>query len=698
MTKAATSRVAAFDFVRKRKNKYNTNTMIRPILSIIASSTVLTGMAYVLDPAARCAEAKDMLRHSTHMQINGTAEDYYYPMIIDISDERAIGELESLGCVIFNRRDDLLLTCVPADKLRFIGSVKYLKRAALSKTAMATMDIAREASNVNTLHDGSCFDLIADGSGVVVGLCDIGMDPNFIEFGDRVRRVVDYNATYAERMSAEDDDVKEWTTDNANQYHGTHVCGILAGEPGYSPYYGVASGASIVATTSRLSDVGILAGAEDVIDYAKSVGQPAVINMSLGDYLGPHDGSDLFCQYLDRCADDALIVLSAGNEGNSNISLRHTFTTEEPTVGTAIENMVWDGMDITGTSDLWSFDDKAFEVQIDIWDCDAEQYVYKSEWLGNDISGDGYWSVSSDTDPEFAKLYSGYIQAAWELSPYNNRYNIQVNYNAVCAKRKSGSSTSRYYICLSVRADVGASVYLYADGQNTWFRNPGIQGLKNGTSECSISNMSCSYKTLTVGAYVSRNTIPSISGGNTHLDLTTGIPTASTSYGTLIDGRTLPHLCAPGAYIVAPLSSYYAEANTQSTVSACYSARFNNRDYYWTAIGGTSMASPHMAGIAACWLSINPALTPAQLRDIAIETADDSSVTGTNPRWGAGLVDAVAGAKKIIESGITSVRTDTPNTDIVYFNLSGHQVDINNAQPGIYIAIVNGKAKKIAVR
>ncbi len=60
---------------------------------------------------------------------------------------------------------------------------------------------------------------------------------------------------------------------------------------------------------------------------------------------------------------------------------------------------------------------------------------------------------------------------------------------------------------------------------------------------------------------------------------------------------------------------------------------------YWT-LSGTSMATPHVSGLAALILSRNPTLTPDQVRAIIESTADDLGPTGRDIYFGAGRINA----------------------------------------------------------
>lgn len=65
---------------------------------------------------------------------------------------------------------------------------------------------------------------------------------------------------------------------------------------------------------------------------------------------------------------------------------------------------------------------------------------------------------------------------------------------------------------------------------------------------------------------------------------------------------------------------------------------------------GTSMASPHVAGVAALMLEKNSSLSPAKIRYILEETATDLGDTGKDEFYGAGRVNAVAAIDAIDSS------------------------------------------------
>ena len=88
---------------------------------------------------------------------------------------------------------------------------------------------------------------------------------------------------------------------------------------------------------------------------------------------------------------------------------------------------------------------------------------------------------------------------------------------------------------------------------------------------------------------------------------------------------------------------------------------------YWTTadpntysfMSGTSMAAPHVAGLAALIWSANASLTPAQVRAILQETAIDKGAPGFDPYYGWGRINAAAAVQAASGTGSTPTTPPT---------------------------------------
>ena len=78
---------------------------------------------------------------------------------------------------------------------------------------------------------------------------------------------------------------------------------------------------------------------------------------------------------------------------------------------------------------------------------------------------------------------------------------------------------------------------------------------------------------------------------------------------------------------------------------------------------GTSMASPHVAGVAALLLSIDPGLAPSQVRQILKDTAVDLGTSGFDTRFGWGRVNALAAAQSVQPSDLPPTISITDPTE-----------------------------------
>lgn len=85
-------------------------------------------------------------------------------------------------------------------------------------------------------------------------------------------------------------------------------------------------------------------------------------------------------------------------------------------------------------------------------------------------------------------------------------------------------------------------------------------------------------------------------------------------------------------------------------------------DYYYDYLQGTSMACPHVAGLAALIWGINPALTVDQVEYLILSTAGDMGAPGWDQQFGYGMIDAyrAATAARVTAAGTAPAETPPP--------------------------------------
>lgn len=666
-------------------------------------------------------------------------------LMVSISGDSVVAQLEELGADIKSVRNNVAIVDVAPSKIEAMAQLPGVISIEQGREQSAMMYFARQSGNADVVLDGTGEGLQAayTGKDVVAGLMDQGIDPNHVAFynadqsENRVKAVYTYmsssptgtpNASYLTP-----DQIAAFKCDNSAWSHGTHVAAIMAG--GYNgisnyglnrklyegspmPYYGLASGADIVMSGGYLYDSNILDGVEKVIDYAKSVNKPAVVNLSLGSTPGPHDGTSALCRYLAGLGEDAIIVVAAGNDGSTNCALNATFNRLAPSVTTGISIL---DTSAQSHAEFWYSTSDAFQFEFLLCNrVTGETHAYKLPEAGKN-----YTITTSDATFGSAFASGSAVVVYGNVDPNNNRYYVRLN---MILARGADSNTG---IVPAVRVTGATGKKLAATISNGEFIANGISGAVGGTANGSISDMATGDNIIVVGAYTSSKSFTTASGAAmSYADATdSGQLCTFSSYGTTFQGNPLPDLCAPGSAIVSAVNSYAYTSPGKNYYTA--DATFKGRKNYWAAMQGTSMACPFVAGTVALMLEADPTLDVATARAILSETAVAPSASATSDeklQWGAGRIDVLAAVKKVLDNkaSVGAVLEDDarnfiltpadgsynvyvagePSLAVTVYDMAGHtvasasadgnavDVDTSSLRPGIYLLVAQGRTQR----
>ncbi len=626
---------------------------MRKLLVLVLLFTLVYSSAYSSIPSGKINPFGVKLLEK---QMAVTSSENVNLYLVKLSDDFSSSELTDLNVTIIRQRDNLALITMPAENVPALLKSSSILRVELNSPASVHLDMAAQATNLNQVRNSVELSKSYTGKDVVVGFMDTGFDPNHINFldADGISRVAQISyiesEPYRVKFADNKDDIALWTTDTKREYHATHVAGILAGNCDKVPYSGVATDATIVATTSMLYDPQILLGLEQIVDYSKAQGKTAVINLSLGTNVGPHDGSTLMSQYLDKIGEeDAIICVSAGNEAQNRVSFEKTFTADDNTFATVLNDAhFWTGFNMTGGVDIWSADDTPFDFEFLIID-DATKSIIKSYPLTGDELTISSSEISQDNyDQTFDRYFNGSVTLQREMSSENGRFNAVMTFTTSTRNHSTSTGWAEYFLGFRIKGKEGSKVSVYCDAGNFMTKN-GVEGFSSGDDTHSISDLATGKNIISVGAYNTRVRYPHIDGSESFLKGTVGDVAYFSSYGTC-NGKHYPDISAPGNPVVSSISRYYTELNSDIFTNSC-SAKVteNGNDYYWHATTGTSMASPFVAGTIALWLEANPDLKVNDIKKVFAETSASPEFSIDSPQWGTyGIIDCYKGLKYII--------------------------------------------------
>ncbi|MBO4814496.1 MAG: S8 family peptidase [Muribaculaceae bacterium] len=557
---------------------------------------------------------------------------------------------------------------LPADSVVALGERVEVNMVAMPRRLHLHNDSARSKTGVEWIQQGIDLPASYDGSGVVVGVVDVGIDYGHLAFRDasgntRVGRVYMPCREGTGKVIAGEmelpgteyagDEILTLVTDETTQSHGTHTSGIAAGSR-VNCYGGMAPGSELVLCEiplDSLTDENVIYSVWYVAQYAKQAGKPCVINLSMGNHDGPHDGTGLMARALDEVSETtgAIIVLSAGNEGADNLYIHKEFTDDDTVLYSFLTA-------VNGSID----------TQVDAWSGDATPIAVRYSLYSRDR---GYLSR---TDWLMADTLLDYNVAPLHINGVTGTIDVRRAVNALTGKREVLTTAKLQmlgvYLQIGFKGLDGKEIDVWScDGQD--LKSLGVDSCMSGNPSCSISDMATGQNTVSVGAYVSRSTYPLVDGGEHPTSGVMGYRSYFSSYGVDKAGHQHPLVLAPGQMVVSALNRYQ-EGLSRNVVTAEEIDNEGNA-HWWGAKSGTSMSAPVVSGIVALWLEANPNLTVADVKRVIRSTAMRDHYVEAEPECcGAGKIDAHAGLQAVLSTSIKDVKNDISNLDVTYMESS----------------------------
>ena len=616
--------------------------------------------AFLDNRSAFPTEAK---RHAAISQVRGQE---MVDVFITLHDSQNISRITALGGVIGARFTGLVTAQVPVAKLQAIAALDEVEQVSIAEMMESNVDTTRSVTSVNYVAEGLQHGLPAnyDGKGVVFGIIDSGIDFNHAAFQDslgntRIKCVympadnsgtkVMIDGTVLPGSEFDSTRIASLTTDLASSAHGSHTAFIGAGSH-CGQYSGMAPGADIVmcALGGKKNDVNIANSLKYITQYAKRVGKPCVISISLGTKQGPHDGTSKLCKiYEEMGKSDAVICLSAGNLGSYRRHIHHKFsgmnTATNPNIGSYVTGTKA-GYTANFAIDTWSRSRSAVGIKYLLIDPDDNSIFYETgimkaytyHYIGPGMeSKRGYNAFLS-------QYFSGKI-GVWVTTESNGHIET---YSEVSLKPLR-SDVKAYKMAVQFYGANGVEFDSWVTSENAYSWHPQVGDYKfvNGSDSCSMNDNVTGKNTISVGNYVGRNRYMSLSGKEMYNSIyPEGSIYVQSSYGIAPNGESYPFVAAPGYFVVSAYNGYNYLAKPSTNTAYSKENPTTGRTDYWGSMSGTSMSTPTVAGIVALWLQANPQLKVDDVKEIIRKSAYvDDDVRKAPLQFGAGKINALGG-------------------------------------------------------
>ncbi len=563
----------------------------------------------------------------------------------------------------------MLTATIDPQSLAQIAESEAVEYIESGRPASFMNDIAELETNIAEVHDGLDLPSAYTGRDVLIGIIDTGIDyehPDFLDENGNSRIISVWNQNRAIGQGPQEIENTFGTECDAASIadrscplgdydgHGTHVSGTAAARN--DTYGGVAPDANIVVVSydasmdlstgyaNTIFSTKICQAAYYIFKKAEQLGMPAVVNLSLGTHVGPHDGTSLFEQCLGELVENTAgraIVAAAGNEYSRDERFAGIHAGAE-VLGTVATNFV-----IRKLSP-----DKLY--YIDVWGSKGSDL---SVGLAIHQGGPGkipmkYSGLVNGGESSSGEFLNGSIEYTINFTEQESSQNGKPHAGIVI-RVKGVPDISLYSFDLVVSGSGSFDAWLFPDKPLNTVQFTNASGEISdewthisGDSLKTVAMPSTHPNIISVSAYVSRNRWEN-SPNCCSISLEIGELLYFSGSGPSADPNFTgqkPDIAAPGAMIASTFS-----AQSQTSEELIMPDKMHSLE------AGTSMAAPFVTGTIALMFSANPNFTHLDVRKYLLETAyaDESVGQTPNNRWGYGKLDALAAVSAAVSGGPT---------------------------------------------